>query len=99
VAAQDPESLFDAVAALAGEPRPALAGEAVSALRRYRSGLEPVPIFPLRGADLLAKGIERGPRVGALLEEARRAWIAQGCPTGRDAARALLRDVLSRAEP
>jgi poly(A) polymerase len=99
VAAQDPESLFDAVAALAGEPRPAMTGEAVSALRRYRSGLEPVPVFPLRGADLLAKGIERGPRVGALLEEARRAWIAQGCPTGRDAARALLREVLSRAEP
>ena len=76
-----------------------MTGEAAAALRRYRSGLEPVPVFPLRGADFVARGVERGPRVGALLEEARLAWLDQGCPTGRDAAAALLRQVLAGAEP
>jgi hypothetical protein len=34
------------------------------------------PVFPLRGEDLLATGIERGPRIGACLKELELAWIA-----------------------
>jgi poly(A) polymerase len=98
-ASQDLKSLFDAIAALSGEPRPIVTGDAAAALQRYRSGLEPVPVFPLRGADFVAEGVEKGPRVGALLEEARLAWLDQGCPTGRDAAAALLRQVLPWTEP
>jgi poly(A) polymerase len=99
VANHGPDTVFDALASLSGEPRPVVTEAAVLALRRYRSGEDPVPVFAAHGRDLVAMGVEKGPRIGALLEEARRAWLAQGCPTGPEAARTLLREALSRAQP
>jgi poly(A) polymerase len=39
-----------------------------------------VPIFPLKAADFLARGLVRGPALGAALRAAEEAWIAQGFP-------------------
>ena len=38
------------------------------------------PRFPLRAADFLARGLERGPALGAALRAAEEAWIAAGFP-------------------
>ena len=72
--------LADALAIVAGEPRPTLTAEAVQALARFASGEESLPAFPLRGADLVARGVPRGPRVGEILAQAREQWLAAGCP-------------------
>jgi poly(A) polymerase len=77
-----PASLRDALAAIAGEPRPVLPRDTLRALGRLASGEEAVPEFPLRGADLLARGLESGPGLGAALAAARTAWIEAGCPLG-----------------
>jgi len=88
-------ALDDALAILDGEPRPVVLPEAQSALHRYAQGDEAVPTFPLRGADILARGVPKGPRVGALLARARAAWLAEGCPTDRAAAERLLGHTLA----
>jgi len=44
-----------------------------------------VPAFPLRAADFLARGVPRGPALGAALAAAERAWIAAGFPADRAA--------------
>jgi poly(A) polymerase len=72
--------LADALAITAGEPRPVVADDARPALRRFLSGEEPPPVFPLRGADVLARGVPAGPQVGEILARARAAWLAAGCP-------------------
>jgi poly(A) polymerase len=97
VAEHGVEPVADALRALAGEPRPVLAGDVFPALSRLETGDDPVPAFPLRGRDLVAAGIEEGPRVGELLEAARRAWLAQGCPTDETSAQALLARTLDLA--
>jgi poly(A) polymerase len=78
------ETVTDALFALAGEPRPALSERALRTFEDLRTGREPLPAFPLRGADLVAAGIAKGPEIGKRLEHARRIWIAQGCPAGED---------------
>ena len=97
VAEHGAEPVADALRAVAGEPRPVVSPEALAALRRFESGEEPVPAFPLRGADLVARGIEKGPRVGELMAAARSAWLAQGCPVDEVAVRALLERTLELA--
>jgi poly(A) polymerase len=53
------------------------------------------PAFPLRAADFLARGVPRGPRLGAALAAAEEAWIEAGFPT--DAATlAALADAASK---
>ena len=39
------------------------------------------PAFPLRAADFLARGVPKGPRLGAALAAAEEAWIKAGFPT------------------
>ena len=80
-----------ALTALAGEPQPVLLEDAREALERFRDGSEAVPVFPLRGSDLLERGIQPGPRIGQVLARARQAWLDDGCPTGEAAALAFLR--------
>jgi poly(A) polymerase len=41
------------------------------------------PQFPIRAADLMARGVEKGPRLGAALEAAEKAWIAADFPSGK----------------
>src|SRR5205807_7238029 len=38
------------------------------------------PAFPLRAADFIARGVEKGPALGAALLRAEEAWIAAGFP-------------------
>jgi len=38
------------------------------------------PVFPLKAADLLARGLAKGPRLGAALAAAEEAWIAADFP-------------------
>jgi poly(A) polymerase len=80
VAEHGTASLGDAFAITAGEPRPVLTPEALHAFRRFTSGEEATPVFPLRGADVLARGVPKGPGVGDILNRARAAWLAAGCP-------------------
>jgi poly(A) polymerase len=39
-----------------------------------------VPVFPLKAADFLARGVEKGPALGAAMRKAEEAWIAQDFP-------------------
>lgn len=42
------------------------------------------PVFPLKGRDLIAIGMEHGPRLGKLLGRLEREWIARDFEPGRD---------------
>jgi poly(A) polymerase len=81
VAVHGAEAVADAALVLAGEPRPALTPEAGDALARFAAGAEPVPVLPVTGAALVAAGAPPGRGLGRGLAEARRAWLAEGCPT------------------
>jgi poly(A) polymerase len=97
VAEHGVETLSAVLAAINGEPSPPIHEDAVSALDHYRSGAEPVPVFPLRGADLVARGVPKGPKVGELLSAARQAWLAEGCRVEEAYAKDLLERILARA--
>ena len=47
------------------------------------------PAFPLKAADFIARGVEKGPSLGAALARAEEAWIKSGFPMDQ---RALERD-------
>ncbi|HXW23502.1 MAG TPA: CCA tRNA nucleotidyltransferase [Xanthobacteraceae bacterium] len=47
------------------------------------------PVFPLKAADLMMRGVPRGPRLGAALAAAEEAWIAQGFPDDKAAVAAI----------
>jgi poly(A) polymerase len=91
------ETLAVVLAATTGEPFPIVHADARAALDRFRNGAAPVPVFPLRGADLVEGGIPKGPRIGELLARARQAWLAEGCRTDEVYAQDLLRRVLEQA--
>ena len=97
VADHEPEILGVVLAATAGEPAPVVKEEAREALARFHSGAEPVPVFPLRGADLVAGGVPKGPKVGELLARGRQVWLAEGCRTDEAYSRALLKRVLDQS--
>jgi poly(A) polymerase len=84
------EALADAISALAGEARPVLSPDARQVLADLAAGREPVPVLPLRGADLVAAGLPKGPEIGSRLARVRRTWLAEGCPTGPEARARLL---------
>jgi hypothetical protein len=39
-----------------------------------------VPAFPLKAADFIARGVEKGPALGEAMRAAEEAWIAAGFP-------------------
>jgi len=73
-----------------------LPAEALAALLAELSRFEP-PAFPLGGADLLARGVPQGPRLGRLLEAVRAWWEAERFRPDRAACLARL-DALLAAE-
>jgi poly(A) polymerase len=89
--------VFDVCAAIAGEPRPQFLPEGRHTLQRYRSGEVAIASFPLRGADLLARGIAKGPEIGERLERARRVWLDEGCGSDEAARRRLIEVALAQA--
>jgi poly(A) polymerase len=50
------------------------------------------PAFPLKASDFIARGVEKGPRLGAVMQAAEEAWIAADFPA--DAA--ALADIAER---
>jgi poly(A) polymerase len=48
-----------------------------------------VPRFPLRAADLMSRGLAKGPALGAALAAAEEAWIAAGFPSDAQALAAI----------
>jgi poly(A) polymerase len=51
------------------------------------------PRFPLRAADLMSRGLAKGPALGAALQAAEEAWVAAGFPCDPE----ILADIASRA--
>ena len=47
------------------------------------------PAFPLKAADFMARGVPKGPRLGAALAAAEEAWIAAGFPADAPAVAAI----------
>jgi poly(A) polymerase len=47
------------------------------------------PAFPLRAADFMARGVPKGPGLGAALAAAEEAWIAAGFPEDAAAVAAI----------
>lgn len=45
--------------------------------------MDPIPAFPLRGADLIAAGVSPGPEIGRRLALAESAWVASDFTLGR----------------
>lgn len=58
--------------------------EAGHDVQRLIAELGRTPPFLPTGKDVVALGVPPGPRVGRLLEAARRGWIEAGCPAGMD---------------
>ncbi len=54
----------------------------------------PEPRLPLGGADLAARGVAGGPRVGEILAAFRDLWIEAGFPAGKDVVDRLLKAVM-----
>ena len=84
------EPVVDLFAAVRGEPQPQMTEDAWGALDRYAKGLEAVPVFPLRGADLVEHGVPKGPDLGRRLGRARERWLEEGCPADEAARTRLL---------
>jgi len=38
------------------------------------------PVFPLKAADFIKRGVAKGPALGAAIAAAEKAWIAAGFP-------------------
>jgi len=55
------------------------------------------PVFPLKAADFIRRGIEKGPALGAALRAAEAAWIAAGFP-GDQAALDKIADAMAKAD-
>jgi len=52
------------------------------------------PVFPLRAADFIARGVEKGPLLGAALDRAEAAWIEAGFPLERKALDQIINEAL-----
>jgi hypothetical protein len=63
--------------------------------RRAWIAATPRPVFPLRGADVLAEGVSPGPRVGAILAALERRWAEAGCRDEAETVRRWLRETVA----
>jgi poly(A) polymerase len=57
------------------------------------------PIFPLKAADFIARGLDKGPALGSALRAAEEAWIAADFPTDRPALDAIVEEAARAARP
>ncbi len=56
------------------------------------------PVFPLKAADFIKRGVEKGPALGAAIAAAEKAWIAAGFPSDA-AALAAISDAAAKPQP
>jgi poly(A) polymerase len=54
-----------------------------------------VPVFPLKAADFMARGVEQGPALGRALRAAEEAWIAAGFSSDAAALAAIADDAVA----
>jgi hypothetical protein len=52
------------------------------------------PSFPVKAAELMARGVEKGPRLGAALARIEEKWIAAGFPQDAEALDALIAEAI-----
>jgi poly(A) polymerase len=55
------------------------------------------PRFPLKSADLIARGVPKGPALGAAMRDAEEAWIMAGFPQDEAALDRIANDAARRA--
>lgn len=58
-----------------------------------------VPVFPLKAADFIARGVERGPKLGAALQEAEARWIEADFPSDTAKIEAIARAASASTRP
>jgi poly(A) polymerase len=56
-----------------------------------------VPVYPLKAADFISRGIEKGPALGTALRTAEQAWIAAGFPGEMDKLEGIIRTAIATA--
>ena len=54
----------------------------------------PLPVFPLKAADFIARGLTPGPALGAALKRAEEVWIEAGFPMEPGALRAIIGEAM-----
>ncbi|ALA16501.1 hypothetical protein AL346_02620 [Chelatococcus sp. CO-6] len=54
-----------------------------------------VPVFPLSGEEVVAAGVPKGPRVGAVLAAARERWLDEDCPADAAALKRILQQAVA----
>ncbi len=57
------------------------------------------PAFPLKAADFMARGVEKGPRLGATMRAAEEAWIAAEFPMERAALARIVDAAIASSSP
>jgi poly(A) polymerase len=57
------------------------------------------PTFPFKAADLMARGVEKGPALGKALAAAEELWIAEGFPVDAGALAAIADAAARAADP
>jgi poly(A) polymerase len=55
------------------------------------------PVFPIKASDLMARGVSRGPRLGAALAAAEETWIARDFPREPEALAAIAEEAARTA--
>lgn len=88
----DPRALAWAVGVPCAIDRLLLAGGDPAPLAGWE-----VPVLPLKGGEIVARGVVAGPEVARLLQAVETRWVAEGFP-GRARVEALLSDELARRE-
>jgi poly(A) polymerase len=71
-------------------------GEGVADRRWHERAQISAPVFPLKAADFIARGVAKGPALGAAMRAAEEAWIAQDFPMDA-AALAKIAEAAARA--
>ncbi len=87
--AADPRALAYRLGAEQASDRLLLTGQDIAPIRDW-----PIPVLPLKGGEIVARGVKAGPEVARVLQTVESRWVAEGFP---DAARveALLDAVLA----
>ncbi len=56
------------------------------------------PVFPLKAADFIARGVAKGPALGTAMTAAEQAWIAEGFPSDKAGLDAIANVAASRSD-
>ncbi|AKH42030.1 poly(A) polymerase [Altererythrobacter atlanticus] len=86
----DPRALAYRIGRDWAEDRILLQGGRIEPLRDWQ-----IPVFPLKGGEVVARGVSAGPEVARILRECEDRWIEEAFP-GRDRVEQFLEDALLR---